>query len=102
MCVDIISNILNLLHQFSFIAIVVYFQCQVPIVSFVLEKGLVASLELFCGGDYAPSIGHANKPLHLIYTERLEESDGEEGAGRNVGRVERRRGVFLTVSFELF
>lgn len=102
MCVDTTSNILNLLHEFSVSAIVVYFRCQVPIVWFVLEKGLKASLELFCGGDYAPSIGHAHKPLHPIYTERLEESDGEEGAGRNVGRVERRRGILPTVSFELF
>lgn len=58
----------------------------------VLQRGarwLAGSFSYFCG-DYAPSIGHAPKPLHLMYIERREESDGEEGggAGREGGRVE--------------
>lgn len=47
---------------------------------------------LYCfRGDYAPSIGHAPRPLHLMYRERKEESDGEGGereAGREGGMVE--------------
>lgn len=39
---------------------------------------MAGSFSYFCG-DYAPSIGHAPKPLHLMYIERREESDGEEG-----------------------
>lgn len=72
------SSIQNLSHQFSFIVVAVHFRLVLVLWS-VLAKRSPSRFGELLWGDYAPSIGHAHKPLHLMYTERLEESDGEKG-----------------------
>lgn len=70
----------------------------------VLQSGLagwLTPLLYYFRGDYAPSIGHAPRPLHLMYREREEESDGERGRVRSRKRGwdgRRGRGVLPTVS----
>lgn len=60
----------------------VHFQRLVLLFWFVLAKSSRRRFGRLLWGDYAPSIGHAHKPLHLMCAERLKESDGEKGGGR--------------------
>lgn len=58
-----------------------------------MARCLAGALFYYFCGDYAPSIGHAPKPLHLMHRERREESDGggvvvERGGSRKRGWVE--------------
>lgn len=48
------------------------------------------------GGDYAPSIGHAPKPLYLMHMERR----GKRVMERKGGGGRRGRGILTTVSLE--